>query len=116
MKLTGKSLEQFKKWVGRVDKGGIGDYFDCLVMIEDEPNNDWDIDFYNLPFSMQYGVLVDFFDSVGIEIFTYKLIQINQFSYKIGTTVYFGRDNDFNTRPEARAKAIEKANEILNNR
>lgn len=63
--------------------------------------------FYELPNAMKYGLFVDFFDGVGIDI----------------NSIYFGEiyilDNmyqdDNNHRGEARIQAIEKANEIYNN-
>jgi len=67
-----------------------------------------------LPLSMQYGVYIDFFDSVDI------CISIN--GYVTDTTIYqfqydIAKDEDVYdavTRQEARAKAIEKANDIYN--
>jgi hypothetical protein len=69
---------------------------------------------------MQYGVYVDFFDSVDIVCMADRC---RSFSKK---TKYFSnvwlpeKDfnssiNHFNSLPEARAKAIEKADEIFNN-
>lgn len=68
--------------------------------------------FNKLPFSMQWGVYLEFFDSVGVFISDYPNSTIHKvgFSFKINgrrkTTVY-------NTRTEAQKEAIKKAFEIL---
>lgn len=71
-------------------------------------------EFVQLPKSMQWGVKVDFFDSVGIEI---EVVIIPS-----STANYFYRirhnekrttnTRDFKTRQESRDKALEKAIEI----
>ena len=72
-------------------------------------------DFYDFDLSMRYGVLENFFDSVGIEI-QMQLdgkwwdIFIND---DLVNTINAER-HELNSRPEARAKAIKKANEIYN--
>lgn len=67
--------------------------------------------FYKLPFSMQYGVLVDFFTSEEIYITI-----INEIDFiGIGITPNDYTDYRSKTLNEARTKAIEKANEIYNN-
>lgn len=67
-------------------------------------------DFNSMPLSMQYGVIVDWFDSAGIEIC----------NITNGLDVYYlnnkGNLHKFKTRPQARQKAIDKAVEIYNNR
>ena len=71
--------------------------------------------FYELPFSMQYGVYVDFFDRVGINIWCYShngmvwnnaILTDGRFM-KMSKGVFYSRH-------EARQKAILKANEIYN--
>ena len=62
-----------------------------------------------LPISMQYGVYVDFFDSVGLELVCFKYN--NEFNSFVNG--YEGESYS-STRNEARQKAIEKANEIYN--
>ena len=97
MKLEGKAKEDFEKWYSKL----TGDY----------PN--WR-ELYKLPESMQYGVYVDWFDSVGINI----LITVEfDFGYIIVEKRYDEIEEVkrwYNTRPEARTKAIEKAVEIYN--
>ncbi len=106
MKLTGNSLEQFEKWYGE-------------LIHSKEYDNNWyfDIDYFSD--SMKYGVLVDFFDSVGIDI---DVAKSKVKGFKVWVDDYLVNNVEYNviqfipTRPQARAKAIEKANEILNNR
>tara|TARA_R110000782_G_scaffold150690_1_gene243385 strand:+ start:752 stop:1144 length:393 start_codon:yes stop_codon:yes gene_type:complete len=105
--ITGKTKQEFEKW--------------------------WNIDhikhkledFYDLPKSMQYGVLVDYFDSVGVIIETPFYWGGNWWKYEISTrelscseeeyvTNLRASKEGFKTRPEARPEAIKKANEIRN--
>ena len=76
--------------------------------------------FYSLPFSMQYGVYVDFFDSVNI------LMDIICIADGYECSIWKREANgdvgsiesksfDSKTLNGARKKAIEKANEIYNN-
>ena len=71
--------------------------------------------FYQLPQSMQYGVYVDFFDSVSLNIYVKPLsnkkwsVYIDDYGVHI-VDYYLVKD----TRQEAREEAIEKANEIYN--
>ena len=121
MTLTGKCKSDFEKWFEQSEHrkfvqitGFMSDTF--LV-------------FYKLPFSMQYGVYEDFFDSVGYTIvinsdWYFTVLQLAKgegdgkqtFEYY----VYYPDknpaeyDSEFKTRQEARTKAIEKANEIYN--
>jgi hypothetical protein len=97
MNLTGKCKEEFEKW---------------------RMKQNYDVDapfFYELNYSMQYGVYVDFFDSVGLYIeITHDNKDIKTFWVDInGEDVddYIGSNN----RTEARLIAIKKANEIYNN-
>ena len=106
MKLTGQAYEDFEKWYGDV------------VMLQHKEYYT-DIDYFTP--SMQYGVYVDWFDSVGIYIedkidtdWDYKRIT---FYSDIDTNkeIYTTQSNEHQTRAEARSKAIEQANEIYNN-
>ena len=76
--------------------------------------------FYKLPYSMQYGLYLDFFDSVCVNVSVYK--DYEGFHWCIGD-----RDNhDGDTKKgwgcfcedrfEAQKQAIEKANELFNNK
>ena len=95
MKLTGQAEKDFEKWYESLE------------------------DFYHLelmPDNMVYGVLVDWFDSVGIHVNTnYECYEDNCYYYVDGVaTDYFILNDNETTRPEARTAAIDKANEIYN--
>ena len=102
MKVTGKCKEDFEKW--RISKK---DSYLKHCFFED------------LDDSMQYGVLIDFFDSVGIrilidmdfgnEVYDKFVLYIE---YKKHCFCNYGMN--FKTRQEARTEAIKKANEIYN--
>lgn len=99
MKLTGKSLEQFEKWYTSL-------YFKL------GKNNFTHIDcFWSQQDSMQYGVLIDFFDSVGIYINIIGNV-FHSYQLYVDSTLI----THFDSRPQARTKAIETANEIYNKR
>lgn len=110
MILTDKCKEAFDKWyVPYIRKHPfVGDkYFDDTLIDQ----------FYEWTDSMQFGVYVDFFDSVGIYIRTNKCyVSNNDWSYTIDSdTNCIKVVANIKTRTEARTKAIEKANEIYNN-
>lgn len=102
MKLIGKCKEDFEKW------------FRTNVPLVD-------ISIFNhrtTPFSMQYGVYVDFFDSVGIYI-DIKSTPSSNLPYDsnikdIRNSLLVTEYNYTKTRQETRKKAVEKANEIYN--
>lgn len=107
--MKGQAKKDFEKWLKEpiLEHGRFGQ----LV------TNTFD----TMPFSMQYGIIVDWFDSVGIEILISKdydyenNIDINAYIFHIDNH----ESNDFKsypTRTQARQKAIEKANEIYNNK
>ena len=103
MRLTGKCKEDFEKWFLK----------------------QWDVKkleyFYFLTPSMQYGVLIDFFDSVGIRILIdmdFGNFVFNKFvlyiEYKKNCFCNYGMN--FKTRQEARTAAVKMANEIYNSK
>ena len=99
MKLTGKTKEDFEKWLY---------------------DNDILMGWYSLTESMQYGVYVDWFDSVGIDVELRSPI-IGYTDFELEYRFYISRKGFdsfcsiyYKTRPEARTKAIDKANEIYN--
>ena len=106
MDVTGKCKAEFENWF----KGSV--YY--------LTHSIWD--FEGLEPSMQYGVYVDFFDSVGIyvDIDSYRWnIEQTVFEWVIqdnntNPNVYYETEQSCKTRHEARIKAIEKANEIIN--
>ena len=99
MKLTGKCKEDFENWY-RKQTPEMGYWYSIL-------------NFNNLPFSMKYGVYVDFFDSVGLIVEAQRCL--NGYKYYVTSTPKYFQAFEYKTRQEAREKAIEKANEIYNN-
>ena len=98
MKLTGKCKKDFEKWYNEVQKYNIG----------------W---FYRLQPEYQYGVYVDYFDSVGFIMEIQPICEVKMSGLKtMGYRFYVNGEVKgnviLNTRPEARTAAIEKANEI----
>jgi hypothetical protein len=120
MELTGKCKVDFKKWfnankISDLIIGNVSHYY-----------GEEDVYFYDvfdyLPPSAKYGVYVDFFDSVGVEIY-YKAFKMytmkkKEFYFIIIDCNCMHLNNYLEdrkyTRPEARTAAIEKANEIYN--
>ena len=107
MKITGKCKEDFDKWmlINNKDLLKLSDphiyYSEVVDMVQL---------FKHLTESMQYGVYVDFFDSVDIKI---TMNAYDSFWYYIVCkSKYIG--DELNTRAKARTQAIEKANEIYN--
>ena len=115
MKLTGQCRKDFDKWIStdfELDENPITINTPYEGDIEVHVSDNFDI----LPNSMQYGVYVDFFDSVGIKISIRNISDaywfvINNVNTEGKKDRYEGR---YMSRPEARTKAIEKANEIYN--
>lgn len=111
MKLTGQCLKDFEKWLL---KQNYDNYCgDIIWGVELE-------DFIKLPLAMQYGVLIDFFDSVGIWVSIdkgtngyYGLLKITKGrileSQWVNTEMNWIKDLN-----KAIEKAIEKATEIYN--
>jgi hypothetical protein len=103
--LTGKAKEDFEKW------------YDSNKANESAGSVTINSFYGQLPPSMQYGVYVDFFDSVGIMIeLRIEVTTLFYFSIDIYTDVSYDSfcSDNFKTRAEARKKAVEKANEIYN--
>ena len=96
MKLTGKCKEDFEKF--RISKKDS--YLKHCFFDELEP-------------SMQYGVYVDFFDSVGVNISESLVFTLERHGYSFSIELYSDYEI-YKTRPEARTSAIQKANEIYN--
>ena len=121
MKLTGKAQIEFDKWkLNRwMDSG--------LIQVSPVHQLLFDVSFYfyQLPFEFQFGVYVDFADSVGVHISVFtetshsekgvKYFQFHSYSICVENKDYCYDIDNFKTRPEARTAAIEKFNEIFNN-
>lgn len=92
-----------------------------LYLINTAENFDFDNydTFYHYPFSMQYGVLVDFCDSIEFlidnEWFTEFCITIENRDYLTDDENYREIHGSKKTRHESRKQAILKAQEIYNN-
>jgi hypothetical protein len=116
MTLTGKCKEDFESYLEELDRRDIEGVY-CDYNGTFYCYNDYH--FSCLPESMQYGVYVDWFDSVGINVIGDRSRSIlNNTSYFSNVwDVYDGESSplDFhNTLAEARTAAIEKANKIYN--
>ena len=104
--LTDKVCLDFEKW-----------YFNQWINKTYQKVCDCDklISFNDLPFSMQFGVYVDYFDSCGIYIKIEYVIDANYCYYY---PVIYTRYKNFIKEPlrtslqEAREKVIERASEI----
>jgi hypothetical protein len=100
MKLTGKCKEDFDKWYS----------------IEFEKRSlPYIYGFYASDLSVQYGVYVDFFNSVDLQIYI-KKTAIEKYSIYIDNIGHHVLDNYVfcENLKEARTAAVEKANEIYN--
>ena len=122
MRLTGKCKEAFEKWY--MNSSSIyfsAGYHEVLSRLYGVSHEGELSVFYHSPESMQYGVYVDWFDSVGINVIGDRSRSIlNNTNYFSNVwDVHDGESSplDFhNTLAEARTAAIEKANEIYNKR
>tara|TARA_R110000765_G_scaffold6913_1_gene22554 strand:- start:270 stop:647 length:378 start_codon:yes stop_codon:yes gene_type:complete len=120
MKLTGKCKEEFEKWYFKTVRGNEENLLGAT-------NAEW---FYLLTKSMQYGVLVDYFDSVGVQIgieffdnsratgFDYQILTEDDRDFDdencMDSAKVYSSNDYIGSRPEARTAAIEKANELRN--
>jgi hypothetical protein len=100
MELTGKCKEEFKKWQNDCN------WFEDLNIYNENYTN---IEiFYTLTPSMQYGVLEDYFDSVGL------FISITRKGWILHSDKQMNAFGRLDSRPESRDAATEKANELRN--
>ena len=105
MKLTGENKEKFKEWL----------WENVYV-----PNawHQYNITFEQLPPSMQWGVYVDYADS--LDVFIYVLAwetEGGDYYFNWGIIGFWGDHSDnirYESRQEAREKAIDKFNELMN--
>lgn len=105
--LTGKCREDFEKWYVSIFKD---------IKVSSATVNTVRVNTFKIMHpSMQYGVLVDFFDENKLEIYI-KKIAIEKYSIYIDNVGHHVLDSYIfcKTLQEARIKAIEKANEIYN--
>lgn len=110
MELTGLCEIAFEKWY--LPKDNYYDGYNEFLLSE----------FYKLHPSMQYGVYVDFFDSVGISFDSINDRPTgNRFSKRFGYILKQHKKRPiiitgFLTRFEARTAAVKKADELVNNK
>ena len=102
--MKGQAKKDFEKWFR---KSELINVFTFLPWIKDKNIG---IQFYDLPPSMQYGVIVDWFDSVGIEIEIIKQTKL----FFVAINLKSDGITYHKTRQQARQKAIERANTIYN--
>ena len=107
MRLTGKCKVDFEKWFLK-DVDTIENYDQYVLR-----------SFLSKGLSMQYGVYIDFFDSVGIRLIIdmdFENEVYDKFAlyieYKKHCFCNYGMN--FKTRQEARTEGVKKANEIYN--
>ena len=108
MILTGKAENEFFEWYRSTD-----------FKVRNQPGLAL---FYNYPESMQYGVYVDFFDSVKImielQVHTSRTMQGGSFKcirpVILSDGKFYNVGASFGTRERARTAAIKKVNEIYN--
>lgn len=117
MELTGLAMIKFEKWYYNISYKRFSS--NHLELIQSTPLNRLGV-FRCMPVSMQYGVYVDFFDSVGIYIKTKRLQALGQWMYILERQDAFHLNDYLKNRKcfsrhEARKAAIDKANEIFNN-
>lgn len=101
--MKGKCKEDFEKWY-------LDEYNKLEYEYYDFPHLE---DFFNLHLSMQWGVIVDFFDSAGIDVGVNKYGGGEDFMWFAIKDDLLFREFAKN-RHEARTEAIEKAVEIYN--
>lgn len=112
--VTGKNKEQFEKWFKRDFKGWVDNEIGNACADSDLE------DFYDLPLSMQWGVYLEYYDSVDICIEIPSWSQTGGYSYgvRIAKEPYSLEiiKNSWGTRREAQIEALKKADEIVNKR
>ena len=104
MELTGKALDKFEDWFNnKYDNVNTSEVIFLLT------------EFNELEDNMKFGVLVDFFESEGMQVYLNPLpdgrwsVYIDNYGSHTLTDYILKHG-----RPEARTAAVEKANEILN--
>jgi len=99
---TGKNKKQFEKWLTENNVLPPAHFNSKELML---------FKFRDYPFYMQYGVLLEYYDSFDIKINTQSYIHQVGFWCSIGRW-HSGEDHD--SRQEAQIEALEKANELIN--
>lgn len=117
MELTGKCKDAFNDYLQQIDKEIFslsfvgGNYIGSGITVSNV--------FMEIPFSMQYGVYVDFFDENGlyINIRSESVTEAPYWTFTIDFNGlgHEGDNSEYLEHQEARIEAIKKANEIFNN-
>ena len=108
MELTGKAKEKFEKWYVTRDW-----YNPISINTEHTPN----IDFYDLPKSMQWGVYQDWADSLGYALNTVRIFEKVWSADVIDWNddeVMLWEEYEFTSDQQARDAAVDKLNELIN--
>ena len=108
--LTGKCKEDFDNWLETQD------YDECNISDDYSFQPNYIGDFDNLPFSMQLGVYIDFFDSFDIVIELQQYQDLGQASPEWAVKIEREWFGNMKTRGEARKRAMEMANELYNSK
>ncbi len=112
MEVTGQTKIEFEKWY--MDKYIKTFSVNYVIMVRDMYGGfllGKLTAFYSSPLEMKYGVFVDYFDSIGIDLDVCRYTHRKKFS----TCVDFSDSNTWTeTRPEGRIIAVTKADEIRN--
>jgi hypothetical protein len=117
MKLTGQTKIDFEKWLKKNYHYSIKRFIGGM----DEFNFIGDIHFNRLPEAMQWGVFQDFAESIGFDVYVepcYDWVTESTEGYNYyveqRTSEYVDSKGNRSTMQEARNAAIEKLNEIIN--
>jgi len=104
---TKKNKEQFEKWY---NESPYGDYL--FTHVETAYNTG----FEELPLSMQWGVYLEYYDS--LDVYKSTMIEIRYYLYFDAFDVYIYGEwvISCSTRQEAQTEALKKADEIANSR
>ena len=111
MELNGKCEIEFNEWYVTNDE------WDDMTLYTNIDGYNPIVGFEDIHPSMKYGVYVDFFDSVGIQVSNRPYF--DTFEWKVDMIDHEKKKVDMNsdaelTRTEARTQAITKANELYN--
>lgn len=103
-----KDNKQFREWLSVLRKHPTDRVFsNCELSLQMKG-----YDFEDWPLSMQWGVYLEFFDSIGI----YIDIDCDQYTnepFQFSSFVNHNQVGYYLTRPEAQEAAIDKAFELL---
>jgi len=115
--MTGKNKEQFEKWFEERFKRDTGIKLPSRILSSNSVLDT--LDLYD--FSMQWGVYLEYYDSLGvrIEVLTYP-IHNTESGFYFDWIIHLSNENECGTneeyysRKEAQEAALKKADEIIN--